>query len=270
MDHHVVTNIDAHMGNALHIGSHGLFKKHQITGHYFLTGNVRAQGVEALRSKTSGLKNAGLIEDPADKAGAVEAGLGTGTAVHIGIANVFFRLNHQIQEVRIKDQEHFRDRVLQQLIPGFHSVDLDIRLTGGSNHRHIHVFITHEVNRIVQDHESAVPVFLDHARKGFLLTRRFLRRNKSGQKNQSDNHCQHLLGSHDGIFFIHANHFLYLLIVGMENGALTLQGSAFGINSGHARRNENAVSNRNHSGWHSPAGIRNGSSCCCPHRYRNG
>jgi hypothetical protein len=85
MDHHVVTNIDAHMGNALHIGSHGLFKKHQITGHYFLTGDVRAQGIEALRSKTPGLKNAGLIEDPADKAGAIEAGLGTGTAVHIGI-----------------------------------------------------------------------------------------------------------------------------------------------------------------------------------------
>ena len=60
------------------------------------------------------------------------------------------------------------------------------------------------------------------------------------------------------------------IVFGMESGALTLQDSAPRISSGHARRNGSAVSNRNHSGWHSPEANHSGSSCCCPHRCRSG
>ena len=46
MDHHIAAYIDAYMGDALDIGSHGLFKEHEITGTRIVLADITAQGVK--------------------------------------------------------------------------------------------------------------------------------------------------------------------------------------------------------------------------------
>lgn len=105
VNHHVVANIDAYMGDALDIRAHRFLEKYEITGTRVLLADIAAQGVEPIGAHPPYIAHAGVVKDPANIAGAVKTGIGIAGTVHIGKADVLLRLNHQGKEIRIGPQK---------------------------------------------------------------------------------------------------------------------------------------------------------------------
>ena len=91
MDHHIAAYIDAYMGDALDIGSHGLFKEHEITGTRIVLADITAQGVKPIGTQPANIAQTGVIEYPADEARAIKADVGTeAPEMFLSGANAFF------------------------------------------------------------------------------------------------------------------------------------------------------------------------------------
>ena len=79
-------------------------------------------------------------------------------------------VKYTIPEMLLVLDPNFRDRVLNQLVFGLHAVDLDVCLARGSNHGHLHVFVSHEVDGIVQDDKGIlIPLNILDLDEGFIL-----------------------------------------------------------------------------------------------------
>ena len=95
MDHHIVANIDTHMGNS--IGVIGSLKEHKITGFDIGAGNGSADVVQTLRSQSANIP-ATVIDNPGHETGTVEGCIGIAAAPHIGVAQILLRfLDHRCE-----------------------------------------------------------------------------------------------------------------------------------------------------------------------------
>ena len=65
MDHHVVSNVDAHMRNTVCVV--GSFKENQISGSDIRSGDQCANIAQSLRSQTSNVPTT-VVDDPGNKA----------------------------------------------------------------------------------------------------------------------------------------------------------------------------------------------------------
>ena len=92
MDHFIVADIDADMAGPMRII--GPFKENQIAGPCVGRGDTGAYLQQPLGTPAANAPT-GMIDHPADKAGAIKAGFGFAAAPDIGISQIFFCLGNR-------------------------------------------------------------------------------------------------------------------------------------------------------------------------------
>ena len=72
MDHHAVSDIDAHMRDTANLCTHRALKEHQIARSDFIRPYLPASPMQSGCAEASGIVHAGIRKHPADKARTVK------------------------------------------------------------------------------------------------------------------------------------------------------------------------------------------------------
>ena len=99
VQHDSIPDIDANVGDTGRVVCSN--EEDEIAGFCICLGNRRADIVKPLRTEPPGIYKSAVCENPAHKAGAVKGRVGIGTAPHIRIAEILFRLGNQRRKLLV-------------------------------------------------------------------------------------------------------------------------------------------------------------------------